>query len=119
VAAPAAAAAAPAALDREALTTLLLGIVEEKTGYPRDMIGLQQNLESDLGIDSIKRIEVVGAMLQALPEQHRQALTASRSKLNTQATLAGMLDLIGAAGAGAAAPSTSDATTRADDRVSA
>jgi hypothetical protein len=45
-------------LSRDKLTDMLLSIVEEKTGYPRDMVGLDQSLESDLGIDSIKRIEV-------------------------------------------------------------
>ena len=67
------------------------------------MVGLDQSLESDLGIDSIKRIEVVGAMLQALPERYREALSASRSKLNTQATLEGMLSMMSAAGAEGAA----------------
>lgn len=81
-------------MDRAGLANVLLGIVEEKTGYPRDMVGLDQNLEADLGIDSIKRIEVVGAMLQSLPDKQREALTAHRSKLNTQATLNGMLDLL-------------------------
>jgi hypothetical protein len=90
-------------LSREKLTDLLLAIVEEKTGYPRDMVGLDQSLESDLGIDSIKRIEVVGAMLQALPERYREALSASRSKLNTQATLEGMLSMMSAAGVEGAA----------------
>ena len=85
---------ADAVLDRAKLTNMLLDIVEEKTGYPRDMVGLDQNLEADLGIDSIKRIEVVGAMLQALPEKQREALTAQRSKLNTQASLNGMLELL-------------------------
>jgi acyl carrier protein len=80
---------------------MLLAIVEDKTGYPRDMLGLDQGLESDLGIDSIKRIEVVGAMLQALPEQMREALNASRSKLNTQATLNGVLDILAEAVPGA------------------
>ena len=84
------------AMSRDALTNVLLGIVEEKTGYPRDMVGLDQNLEADLGIDSIKRIEVVGAMLQSLPEKQREAMTSQRSKLNTQATLNGMLDLLAA-----------------------
>ena len=87
-------AAADAVFDRSKLTSVLLDIVEEKTGYPRDMVGLDQNLEADLGIDSIKRIEVVGAMLQSLPEKQREALTAHRSKLNTQATLNGMLELL-------------------------
>jgi acyl carrier protein len=92
-----------AAFDREKLADLLLGIIEEKTGYPRDMVGLDQGLEADLGIDSIKRIEVVGATLQALPESMREALTPNRSKLNTQATLNGMLDILAQAAPGASA----------------
>lgn len=104
--APAPAAAQPKAADagltREKLLDMLLGIVEEKTGYPRDMVGLDQNLESDLGIDSIKRIEVVGALLQMLPAAHRDALTESRSKLNTQPTLNGMVDLVAQARVGGA-----------------
>lgn len=91
------------ALSRDKLLDMLLGIVEEKTGYPRDMVGLDQNLEADLGIDSIKRVEVVGAMLQLLPAAQREALTDSRSKLNTQPTLNGMLDLIAQAKVGGAA----------------
>jgi acyl transferase domain-containing protein/NAD(P)-dependent dehydrogenase (short-subunit alcohol dehydrogenase family)/NAD(P)H-dependent flavin oxidoreductase YrpB (nitropropane dioxygenase family) len=91
---PAAAKGAGDTLTRDKLVDMLLGIIEEKTGYPRDMVGLDQNLEADLGIDSIKRIEVVGAMLQMLSVSHREALTESRSKLNTQASLNGMLDLI-------------------------
>jgi NAD(P)-dependent dehydrogenase (short-subunit alcohol dehydrogenase family) len=82
------------AIGRQQLTDMLLAIVEDKTGYPRDMVGLDQGLESDLGIDSIKRIEVVGAMLQALPDRYREALADSRSKLNTQQTLNGMLEML-------------------------
>ncbi len=95
--------AASGSLSRDKMVDMLLGIVEEKTGYPRDMVGLDQNLESDLGIDSIKRIEVVGAMLQALPERYRQQLGDQRSKLNTQPTLNGMLGML-TAGEGAAVP---------------
>jgi malonyl CoA-acyl carrier protein transacylase/NAD(P)-dependent dehydrogenase (short-subunit alcohol dehydrogenase family) len=102
-AAPAPAAAAGAAVPREKMVEMLLAIVEEKTGYPKDMVGLDQNLESDLGIDSIKRIEVVGAMLQALPEPYRAALTDSRSKLNTQPSLNGMLELLTSAKLGGVA----------------
>ena len=113
----AAAAVAGSEFGRERLTELLLGIIEEKTGYPRDMVGLDQGLEADLGIDSIKRIEVVGAMLQALPEQMREALTASRSKLNTQATLDGMLDILMEAAPGAKpAPVHSVRALHADER---
>ena len=119
-AAPAAATPAPAAqagdgLSREALVELLLGLVEEKTGYPRDMVGLEQNLEADLGIDSIKRIEIVGSLLQQLPVQQREALAEHRSRLNTQPNLQGMLDLVARAAASSATsmPATAQATVAA------
>jgi acyl transferase domain-containing protein/NAD(P)H-dependent flavin oxidoreductase YrpB (nitropropane dioxygenase family)/NAD(P)-dependent dehydrogenase (short-subunit alcohol dehydrogenase family) len=81
-------------LSPDELTNLLLQVVEEKTGYPRDLLGLSQNLEGDLGIDSIKRVEVVGALMQLLPERHRQGLSEQRGSLNTQATLDGMLKIL-------------------------
>ncbi|MGB5832001.1 MAG: SDR family NAD(P)-dependent oxidoreductase [Thiohalocapsa sp.] len=40
----------------------LLGIVSKKTGYPIDMLGLGQDLEAELSIDSIKRVEILGAL---------------------------------------------------------
>jgi acyl transferase domain-containing protein/NAD(P)H-dependent flavin oxidoreductase YrpB (nitropropane dioxygenase family)/NAD(P)-dependent dehydrogenase (short-subunit alcohol dehydrogenase family) len=88
------ASAAADELSRDKLLNSLLGIVEEKTGYPRDMLGLDQNLEADLGIDSIKRVEVVGAFLKLLPEELRDALARSGAKLSSKSTLNGMLDLL-------------------------
>ncbi len=55
---------------REDIEDLLVRIVGEKTGYPADMLDLDLDIEADLGIDSIKRIEVLGALQQmgdALP----------------------------------------------------
>jgi acyl transferase domain-containing protein len=46
---------------------LLLKIVSERTGYPVDMIGLDLDLEADLGIDSIKRVEILGSLQQQSP----------------------------------------------------
>ncbi len=87
---------APVALSRAELAELLLKVVEEKTGYPRDMVGLDQNLEGDLGIDSIKRIEVVGGVLGLLPGSIKSGLADRRGELNTQPTLDGMLDILSA-----------------------
>jgi acyl transferase domain-containing protein/acyl carrier protein len=42
--------------------TLLLMVVSEKTGYPRGMLNLDMHIEADLGIDSIKRVEILSAM---------------------------------------------------------
>ncbi len=46
----------------------LLNIVAEKTGYPIEMLDLEMNLDSDLGIDSIKRVEILSALQEAMPE---------------------------------------------------
>jgi acyl carrier protein len=40
------------------LEEALLDVVAQKTGYPVDMLNLEMNLDSDLGIDSIKRVEI-------------------------------------------------------------
>ena len=71
VAAPA---AAPAPSVDVAAT--LLSIVAERTGYPEDMLDAQADLEADLGIDSIKRVEIVGALQKALPEAVASAMQA-------------------------------------------
>jgi acyl carrier protein len=42
--------------------------VSERTGYPAEMLGIDQDLEAELGIDSIKRVEILGALQTVLPE---------------------------------------------------
>ena len=37
-------------------------IIAEKTGYPREMLELDMALDADLGIDSIKRVEILSAL---------------------------------------------------------
>ena len=44
---------------------VLLDQVSKRTGYPREMLDLAYDMEADLGIDSIKRVEILGE-LQAL-----------------------------------------------------
>ena len=62
----------------------LLAIVSERTGYPAEMLELDADLEGDLGIDSIKRVEIAGTLSQtvALPDGASidvEELTASRT----------------------------------------
>ena len=49
------------------LTTLLLAVVSDKTGYPTEMLTMEMELEGDLGIDSIKRVEILSAMQDEVP----------------------------------------------------
>ena len=46
----------------------LLQVVADKTGYPIDMLELDMQLDADLGIDSIKRVEIFSAVQDRLPE---------------------------------------------------
>lgn len=85
-------AAAPAGLDEQGIAKLLLDIVEERTGYPQDMLGLDQNMEADLGIDSIKRVEIVGALLKALPKEVVSGLGDASQALNSKKTLQEIID---------------------------
>jgi acyl transferase domain-containing protein/NAD(P)-dependent dehydrogenase (short-subunit alcohol dehydrogenase family) len=45
----------------------LLTIVSDLTGYPQEMLGLDMDIESDLGIDSIKRVEILSALEERVP----------------------------------------------------
>jgi hypothetical protein len=58
---------APKAAPPVDLAALLLSIVAEKTGYQADMLGMHMDLEADLGIDSIKRVEILAALSDAVP----------------------------------------------------
>ncbi|MBW2389028.1 MAG: hypothetical protein JRG89_11410, partial [Deltaproteobacteria bacterium] len=49
------------------LQALLLEVVSEKTGYPPEMLTMEMELEADLGIDSIKRVEILSAMNDLAP----------------------------------------------------
>ncbi|MBI5597820.1 MAG: SDR family NAD(P)-dependent oxidoreductase [Elusimicrobia bacterium] len=66
--APPAPVAAPAGLPASKVEGALLAVVSEKTGYPAETLNLDMGLESDLGIDSIKRVEILAALRDRLPE---------------------------------------------------
>ncbi|MGH3965972.1 MAG: beta-ketoacyl synthase N-terminal-like domain-containing protein, partial [Pseudonocardiaceae bacterium] len=60
---PPAPAAAP---DADQIARELVRLAADRTGYPPEMLDLDADLEADLGIDSIKRVEILGAAQQAL-----------------------------------------------------
>ncbi len=51
-------------------------VVAEKTGYPAELLEPSQALEEDLGIDSLKRVEILSALESRLPGLSRQISTA-------------------------------------------
>ncbi|MFD3460520.1 SDR family NAD(P)-dependent oxidoreductase, partial [Nocardia fluminea] len=72
------------ALDADAVWSVLSQVVSEKTGYPPEMLALSLDLEADLGVDSIKRVQIMGAVGERIdgvpavgPEQVAELRTLS------------------------------------------
>ncbi len=67
----AAASVAPAvqqpAASNSLVTETLLSVISEKTGYPTEMLELSMSMDADLGIDSIKRVEILSSLQERLP----------------------------------------------------
>jgi Phosphopantetheine attachment site len=51
-----------------AVADTVRAVVAEKTGYPVDMLELDMDLEAELGIDSIKQVEILSALRERLPD---------------------------------------------------
>ncbi|MHC4459140.1 MAG: acyltransferase domain-containing protein, partial [Planctomycetota bacterium] len=57
----------PTGTSRQELENMLLGLVSQLTGYPAEMLGLDMDIEADLGIDSIKRVEILSTLEEKMP----------------------------------------------------
>jgi acyl carrier protein/NAD(P)-dependent dehydrogenase (short-subunit alcohol dehydrogenase family)/3-hydroxymyristoyl/3-hydroxydecanoyl-(acyl carrier protein) dehydratase len=91
---------------------LLMETVSRLTGFPQEMLELDMEIESDLGIDSIKRVEIVSELEKKFPDT--AALTPDN--MGTLKTLGDILNAIGVAdnagtAAGTAAPTPDTAPT--------
>jgi acyl carrier protein len=60
--------AAPSAPPIEDLLQRLVALVAERTGYPTEMLAPEQDMEADLGIDSIKRVEILTSFARQFPD---------------------------------------------------
>ncbi len=87
----------------EAITEKVLEIVAEKTGYPKDMLDLDLDLEADLGIDTVKQAEMFAAVRAAYNIPREENL-----KLRDFPTLASVIQFaVDRAGSGVSAPGSS------------
>ncbi|MDJ0362804.1 type I polyketide synthase [Rhodococcus sp. H29-C3] len=56
-----------AGVTADQLRSVLREVVADKTGYPVEMVDPSMDLEADLGVDSIKRVQVLGAVQERFP----------------------------------------------------
>ncbi len=81
-------------LDRKHLTEQLLKLVSDRTGYPQEMLDLDVDMESDLGIDSIKRVEIFGAFQNACLPADSQIDQETMDQFTQIKTLRGVVDWV-------------------------
>jgi acyl carrier protein len=62
-------------MSPEEFLTILLDVVADKTGYPLDLLEPTMDIEADLGIDSIKRVEILSALQEKIPNLPEVDLT--------------------------------------------
>lgn len=79
---------------------IVLAIVSEKTGYPVEMLGLDMEMEAELGIDSIKQVEILAAVQGQFPD----APEIAASELATMKTLRDVANKIAAVAGTVSAP---------------
>ncbi|WP_103546088.1 type I polyketide synthase [Streptomyces sp. SM1] len=111
-----AAASESASIDE--VRRVLLESVSAKTGYPAEMLDTSMDVEADLGIDSIKRVEIMGALRDRFPGSE----SAAPEQLAELRTLDDIITFVsGASGASDTAPlspAESDPSSGASGEVS-
>ena len=83
-----------------------MAIVAEKTGYPAEMLEPAMRLDADLGIDSIKRVEILSALQEQLPDAACHQTRAPRRPPGRLADIVDFLDRGGCRGARPLSPTT-------------
>ncbi|MEV0854193.1 SDR family NAD(P)-dependent oxidoreductase [Nocardia fluminea] len=115
VSVPGVATATESVVDPDAVWSVLSQVVSEKTGYPPEMLALSLDLEADLGVDSIKRVQIMGAVgerIDGVPAVGPEQVAELR-------TLSDIVDFVAGSAATTAAPAVGSGSEAApvDDRV--
>ncbi|MGW7491700.1 SDR family NAD(P)-dependent oxidoreductase [Streptomyces sp. NPDC054786] len=99
-------------LRPEELLDAVREIIHTRTGYPHEMLDAGLDLEADLSVDSIKRVEIIGALADrvGLPQDADGATESAVEQLARVKTIRGIVDWIAAAHTepAPAAPSSSE-----------
>ena len=82
----------PAPDDRSRTEAVLMQVVADLTGYPVEMLKPAMDIEADLGIDSIKRVEILSAFEEKMPGLGAIA----PEKVATLRTLGQIIDVLAA-----------------------
>jgi acyl transferase domain-containing protein/NAD(P)-dependent dehydrogenase (short-subunit alcohol dehydrogenase family)/NAD(P)H-dependent flavin oxidoreductase YrpB (nitropropane dioxygenase family) len=87
-------------LTRDGLAALVLAVASDRTGYPTTLLNPDYDIEAELGIDSLKRTEMLLELERRLPEKMAQQLRPRMDSISQVKTLR----MLGDALWGAASP---------------
>ena len=104
---------APSSAGNSEMLNLMLSVVADKTGYPSEMLELSMDMEADLGIDSIKRVEIFGA----ITEQSEKLTDINPTDLTELRTLQEIVDYISSKAGISATAKTTIATPETDTPI--
>ena len=96
--APAVPPARPPVSTKPDVLAVVRSVISEKTGYPVEALGEDLALDADLGIDSIKRVEILAGVQERLPD----APAVTPDQMGTLRTLRQLATYLGDAGANTA-----------------
>merc|ERR1712113_1007931 len=105
---PAPVSAAPSGALAANAREVVLEVMAEKTGYEPDMIEDEMELEAELGIDSIKRVEILSDVQAKLNVEAKNVEALSRTRTVGE-VIEAMMAEIGSVGGGVSMPSSSAA----------
>ncbi|MCP4875300.1 MAG: SDR family NAD(P)-dependent oxidoreductase [Gammaproteobacteria bacterium] len=77
------------------LRQTLTDLIAERTGYPPEMLDIDANLEADLGVDSIKRVEIIAAFRRAVCPEMQEPTQNYIDRMAEVRSMQDILDVIG------------------------
>jgi acyl transferase domain-containing protein/NAD(P)-dependent dehydrogenase (short-subunit alcohol dehydrogenase family)/NAD(P)H-dependent flavin oxidoreductase YrpB (nitropropane dioxygenase family) len=81
-------------VDHDSLIERLVAVVSERTGYPASMLDPHRDLEAELGIDSIKRVEILSVLQKSLPPHATRAVQGQLDHLTRVKTLHHLVEAV-------------------------
>ncbi len=70
-------------LEHDMLKKQVVGLISRKTGYPFDTIDIDLDVEMELGLDSIKQVEIIREIAQELDIDFGKDLKSQRYRITT------------------------------------
>jgi acyl transferase domain-containing protein/NAD(P)H-dependent flavin oxidoreductase YrpB (nitropropane dioxygenase family) len=81
-------------VSREGAAAALKESIAEVTGYPQSMIDVEGDLEGDLGVDSIRRLQVFQKFRRRLPPQLAEAAESGAEQIARARSVRAILDAL-------------------------